>query len=158
MGKIETELLSQSIFKMLIWKRYIKDIFSFWDISSEELKQFIEQTSKHHPTIKFTAQISETETTFLDTVVYKGNRFVTESVLDTCTHYKATETFQYTYFSLRHPPGVKRGFIKGEALRLLRTNSTKAKFEERNQTFRITAYREGLSQKSSTENSLRSDF
>ena len=113
MGKIETELLSQSTFKTLIWKRYINDIFSLWDISSEELKQFIEQTSKHHPTIKFTAQISETETTFLDTVVYKGNRFVTESVLDICTHYKATETFQYTHFSLRHPPGVKRGFTKG---------------------------------------------
>lgn len=26
------------------------------------------------------AEISETETTFLDTVVYKGNRFATESV------------------------------------------------------------------------------
>ena len=29
-----------------------------------------------------------------------------------------------------HPPGVKRGFIKGEALRLLRTNSAKATFEK----------------------------
>ena len=47
------------------------------------------------------------------------------------THYKATETFQYTHFSSCHPPGVKRGFIKGEALRLLRTNSTKATFEEK---------------------------
>ena len=65
------------------------------------------------------------------TLVYKGNRFVTESVLDIRTHYKATETFQYTYFSSCHPPGVKRGFIKGEALRLLRTNSTKATFEEK---------------------------
>ena len=27
-------------------------------------------------------------------------------------------------------PGVRKGFIKGEALRLLRTNSSKAKFEE----------------------------
>ena len=110
----------------------------------------------HHPTIKFTAEISEI--TFLGTVVYKGNRFITESVLDVRTHYKATETFQYTHFSSCHPPGVKRGFIEGEALRLLRTNPTKATFEEKNQTFRITSYREGLSKKSSAENSLRSDF
>ena len=37
---------------------------------------------------------------------------------------KATVTFQYTYFSSCHPPGVKKGFIKGEALRILRTNSS----------------------------------
>ena len=43
-------------------------------------------------------------------------------------HFKATETFQYTYFSSCHPPGVKKGFIKGEALRLLRTNSSETAF------------------------------
>ena len=131
MGKVETELLSRSTFKPLVCKRYIDDIFSVWDISREELKQFIEQANNHHPTIKFTAEISETETSFLDTVVYKGNRFVTELVLDIRTHYKATETFQYTHFSSCHPPGVKRGFIKDEALRGLRKNSTKATFEEK---------------------------
>ena len=108
MGKVEKELLNRSAFKPLVWKRYIDDIFSLWDISREELQQFIEQANNHHPTIKFTAEISETEITFLDTVVYKGNRFITESVIDVRTHYKATETFQYTHFSSCHPPGVKR--------------------------------------------------
>ena len=41
-----------------------------------------------------------------------------------------TETFQYTHFESCHPPGVRKGFVKGEALRLLRTNSSKAKFDE----------------------------
>ena len=75
--------------------------------------------------IKFTAEISENEITFLDTVVFKGERFITESILDIKTHYKPTETFQYTHFTSCHNPGVKRGFIKGEAIRLLRTNSLK---------------------------------
>ena len=66
--------------------------------------------------MKFTAEVSETETNFLDTTVYKGKRFKTESMLDV-----PTETFQYTHFSACRPSGVKRGFIKGEALRLLRT-------------------------------------
>ena len=34
--------------------------------------QFIEQANKHHLTMKFTAEISETETTFLDTNIYRG--------------------------------------------------------------------------------------
>jgi len=37
---------------------------------------------------------------------------------------------QYTHFQPAIPPGVKRGFIKEEALRLLRTNSSKTSFEE----------------------------
>ena len=51
-------------------------------------------------------------------------------ILGIKTHYKPTDTFQYTHFSSCHPPGVKRGFIKGEAIILLRTNSSKTTFEE----------------------------
>ena len=46
------------------------------------------------------------------------------------THFKPTETFQYMFFTSCHPPGVKKGFVKGKALRLLRTNSSMETFEE----------------------------
>ena len=88
--------------------------------------QFIEQENKQQTTIKLTAEISDTETTFLDTHIYKGERFNGNSVLDVRAHFKPTETFQWTHFSSWHPPGVKKVFIKGEALRLLRTNSSKS--------------------------------
>ena len=52
-----------------------------------------------------------------------------ESLLDVWTHYKLTETFLYTNFYLCHLPRVTKGFIKGEALRLLRTNPFKPTFE-----------------------------
>ena len=94
------------------------------------MDQFIELANKFHPTIKFTAEISENEITFLDTVVFKGERLKKKSILDIKTHYKPTETFQYTHFNSCHPPGVKNAFIKGEAMRLLRTNSSKTSFEE----------------------------
>ena len=79
--------------------------------------------------------MSETEITFLDTKVYKWVRFDKESILDVQTHYKPTETFQYTNFYSCHPPGVKKGFIKGEALRLLRTNSSQITFERNIRNF-----------------------
>ena len=87
--------------------------------------QFIEQANKHHPTIKFTAEISETETTFLDSNIYKGERFRSTSVLDVRTHFKPIETFQYTHFSSCHPPGVKKGFIKVPMKRKLSLGSYK---------------------------------
>ena len=70
--------------------------------------QFIEQANKQQTTIKLTAEISDTETTFLDTDIYKGERFKSNSVLDVRTHLKPTETFQWTHFSSWHPPGVKK--------------------------------------------------
>ena len=91
-----------------------KYIISIWNVSKDGVTQFIEQANNHHPTKKFTAEISETEITFLDTNVFKGERFASESILDVKTHFKPTETFQYTYFSSCHPPGVKKGFSKAK--------------------------------------------
>ena len=79
--------------------------------------------------------MSESEIMFLDTKVYKGVRFDNESILDVQTRYKPTETFQYTNFYSCHPPGVKKSFIKGEALRLLRTNSSPITFERNIRNF-----------------------
>ena len=62
-----------------------------------------------------------------DNYIYlKGERFRNESILDIRTHYEPTETFQYTHFTSGQP----QGFIKGEALRILRTNSSETVFNE----------------------------
>jgi len=116
MAEIEKNLIQQNNTKPREWKRYIDDAFSRWDCKRNEVDRFIEQANTFHPTIKLTAEMSENEITFLDTVVFKGERFT--------EHYKPTETFQNTHFTSCHPPGVKRGFIKGEAIRLLRTKSS----------------------------------
>ena len=74
MAKIETTLIQQSETKPIEWKRYIDAIFSLLDSDKKDLDQFIEQANNFHPTIKFTAEISENEITFLDIVVFKGGR------------------------------------------------------------------------------------
>ena len=121
MGEIEKQILKKSAHKPLAWKHYIDDIIFLWHTSRDVVEKFIEQANTNHPTIKFTAEISCTDGPFLDTTIYKGKRFNKESVLDMRTHFKPTETFQYTFFTMYHPPGAKKGFVKGEALRLLRT-------------------------------------
>ena len=49
----------------------ILQFFSLWDMSKPDSEAFIEQANLHHPTIEFTAETFDTETAFLDTVVYK---------------------------------------------------------------------------------------
>ena len=107
-----------------MWKRFIDDVFSLWNISAHEIEEFIHKANSFHQTIKFTAEISETEITFLDTKVYRGDTFHKESVLDVQTYYKPTETFEYTNFYSCHPPGVTQLTlfeIKEERLRELQS-------------------------------------
>ena len=52
------------------------------------------------------------------------------------THFKPTEKFQYTHVKSCHPPGVKKGFVKGEAIRLLRTNSNESEFSTQIENFK----------------------
>ena len=63
------------------------------------------------------------------------------------THYKRTETFQYTNFYSCDPPGVKKGFIKGEGLRLLRTLSSVLTFNNNMQSFRTRLKNRGYPNK-----------
>ena len=130
MASVETKIISQSKTKPLEWKRYIDDIFSLWNADKEKIEDFIILANRHHLTIKFTAEISNKEVNFLDTTVYKGERFHNQGILDSRTHFKPTETFQYTRFSSCHPAGVRKGLIKAEALRLLRTNSLEKLVDE----------------------------
>ena len=114
MAKIERAILRQSNTTPIFWKRFIDDIISMWNTSRDKIEEFLLKANSFHPTIKFTAEICETETIFLDTIVYKGDRFLKESILDVQTYFKPTETFQYTNFYSCHPPGVTKGFIRGE--------------------------------------------
>ena len=49
------------------------------------------QANRHHPTIKFTAEISKTEITFLDTTVSTGEILKQDSIFVIRTHFKPTE-------------------------------------------------------------------
>ena len=63
-------------------------------MSKPDIEALIEQANLHHLTIEFTAEAFDTETAFLDTVVYKRIRFKEKSILsDAKTHFKQTETF-----------------------------------------------------------------
>ena len=65
-------------------------------------------------------------------------------------------TFQYTFVAC-HPPGAKKGFVKGNALRLLRTNSSVKTFEENITTFKKHLLERGYPQHL-INNTLRSEI
>ena len=70
--------------------------FSLWNVDKKEIEEFIVLANSHHPTRKFTTEISDKKINFLDATVFKGERFNKQAILDIRTHFKPTETFQYT--------------------------------------------------------------
>ena len=68
--------------------------------------------------------------TFSDATIYKGERFKKESVCHLRTHFKPTETFQYTCYTTCHPPGPKKALLKAKCYEPLRVNPSKEKFKE----------------------------
>ena len=100
-------------------KDYVDDIFSLWKTERKQIDEFVALANRHHPSIKFTTEISDKEINFLNTTVYKGERFTTKESL-TSAH--ILKTFKYTHFS--------SCLIKGETLRLLRINSLVKSFFE----------------------------
>ena len=98
-----------------------------WDTSRDNIEEFLLKANSFHPTIKFTAEISEIETIFLDTVVYKGDRFLKESILDLRTHFRPTRIFI-------------RVTRQASRKALLRTNSSQPIFEENIRKFAVRLY------------------
>ena len=88
---------------------------------------------------------------------YWERRFHNQGILDIRTHFKPTETFQYTHFSSCNPHGVRKGVIKGEALIPLTTNSSSKSFYENIYNFKkrlcARGYRHNLIEKITSDRS-----
>ena len=137
MVSIEKEISRQSVNKPLTCKRvHWRGVF-LMGRRQRRKRTFHWERKLLPPNYKVCAEVSQLGTTFLDTTVYKGERFKKESTIDVRTHYKPTETFQYTnLYNSCHPSGVEKGFVKVEALRILRTNSSRVALRKNNKNFR----------------------
>lgn len=78
--------------------------------------------------IKFTHEYSQQEVVFLDVVVHKKAEHRDDDTLQTRTHIKPTNKQPYVRHDLYHPLGTGKGFIIGEAVRYLHTNSDPKQF------------------------------
>ena len=109
--------------KILYHARYRDDGIILFNGTKEEILNFFEIANSHHRLIKFTYEILEESTTFLDITVFKGERFNTSNILDVKTHFKPTNTFQYLNRTSAHNSAVFKAFIKGEAIRQIRNTN-----------------------------------
>ena len=91
------------------------DIFFLLEHGEDKIKEFIEHLNEKHPTIKFTAEWSQTSINFLDvTVSLIGTKATTD------LYAKPTDSHQYLHSSSCHLYHYKKGTSYSQALCLNR--------------------------------------
>ena len=68
MAKIEKDIISKSKIKLLVWKRYIDDVFCVRHTTEDNIENFVQRANNYHDTIKFTAEISQKCTKARDSI------------------------------------------------------------------------------------------
>ena len=150
MAELEEEILSEIELKPYLWWRYIDDIFFLWEHGEEKLKEFIEHLNEKHPTIKFTAEWSQTSFNFLDvTVSLIGGK------INTDLYVKPTDSHQYLHSSSCHPYHCKKGIPYSQALRLNRICSDPSSFDKRCNDLEKWLIERGYSEREVREQVLR---
>ena len=78
-GHVEEMLQAMAGDKVLLWRRFIDDIFLVYGGTREQFDQYMVEING---AIKFTPECSDDKVTFLDMAVHKGERFRHNGVLD----------------------------------------------------------------------------
>jgi predicted GIY-YIG superfamily endonuclease len=128
MGKLEGQLLASVERTPYQWVRFIDDIEMKWQYGRESLDDFISKANNFHPSIKFTAEISNSNHVFLDTTT----RLV-ENKLHTDIYSKPTDKHQYLLPTSCHPKHCIKNIPYSQALRIRRICSDDERFLERSE-------------------------
>ena len=99
--------------------------FSFGSMEKKKPKSCIDNTNKIHPTIKFTADWSETSINFLDVTVSNA-----EAIIETDLYGKLTDSHQYILSSSFHFFYCKIRIPYSQTLRLNRICSNNTFFDK----------------------------
>jgi hypothetical protein len=121
--------------QLLLYKRFIDDIFYIFYGTDEEALAFQQFLQDMCPFIDLTFESSLESCNFLDITVYKGRQFNRHNRLATRIFRKFPKFNGYPYPSDFQPENYQYGWIKGEHIRLIRTCSDKAIFDKEVSSF-----------------------
>jgi hypothetical protein len=111
----ERNILPKIRDSIMIYVRYIDDIFFIWKGTMEELEEFLKEINQVHPTIKFDHVLSKESINFLDVKVSILGKKLTSSV-----YTKPTDRKSYLHAKSYHPKSTKEAIAFGQATRLKR--------------------------------------
>ena len=126
MGKFEeVNIIPKIRNSIMLYVRYIDDIFLIWKGTEDDLKKFLIEINEVHHSIKFDYELSKESVNFLDCKVsISGNR------LSSSVYTKPTDRKSYLHAKSYHPKSTKEAIAYGQATRLKRICTEETDFWE----------------------------
>lgn len=134
MAKWEKAALQKCPKQPLSYLRFLDDIWGIWTHTKKDFNQFVEILNNHHPSIKLTPTLHESEINFLDTTTYKGPLFQNTGLLDIRIYFKPTDSHALLYRTSFHPQHTFKGIIRSQLLRFKRICTQKEDLESATKT------------------------
>ena len=126
MSLLEKQMLSSYKHKLLVYFRYIDDIFMIWTDGENSLNDFLTHCNSQNKNIQFEQTISDTSIPFLDdSVTLEGGKLTTD------LYCKPTDKHKYLYHTSCHPKHTKPSLPYCLSLRLRRICSSENLFQQR---------------------------
>ncbi|KAL2103131.1 hypothetical protein ACEWY4_002299 [Coilia grayii] len=104
----------------LHYYRYLDDIFGIWTHTEQDFAHFTHILNTHSPSITLKAELHTTSVNFLDTTVYKGNKFIDTGKPDIKVYFKDTDTHALLHKTSFHPRHTFKGLVKSQLIRFHR--------------------------------------
>ncbi|CAJ0963256.1 unnamed protein product, partial [Ranitomeya imitator] len=133
-----------SMERVLLWTRYIDDIFFVWQGTAIDLAQFVSSLNDNDRNIRLTPVWDSERIDFLDVTIHKDE----SGLLQTDIFRKLTATNTLLHASSCHPRHVVRAVPVGQFLRLRRICSTDVDFEARAEELKSRFLARGYSRRS----------
>ena len=127
---------------LLIYLRFIDDIFFIWTGSKTDLEKFLNELNTNHSSIKFENEIAKERISFLDTEIYIKN-----SKLHTKIFREKTDRQTFPNINSEHPKSLKNSIPYSKALQIKRICSTKKDFDHHLRELRERFLKQGYDQK-----------
>ena len=128
----EKDIIEQYSNYLILYRRFIDDIFTIWAGPKDTLLDFLDALNDKSDCIKLTHCIGDSSISFLDLLLFRD---VSSSVLQFSTFQKPLNKYLYIPFKSFHPSSNKKAFIKGELIRYARNSSSLKAFSETREKF-----------------------
>jgi hypothetical protein len=122
---LERKILQKYGNQIVYYRRYLDDILLCVNGDVDAIKTSLSNMEKF---IKLDFNISDKTATFLDLIIFKGERFKKNGILDLKVHQKQLNKYLYIPYTSYHTENSKLGFIITELQRYARNSSSRRDF------------------------------
>ncbi|KAM9311570.1 uncharacterized protein PAF06_009397 [Gastrophryne carolinensis] len=113
---------------VLLWLRYLDDIFILWQGTAEALSNFHLYLNQCLPTISFSLEHSTRSIHFLDVLVTLENGYISTDV-----YRKPTDRVTFLHAESFHPPNLIKSLPYSQFVRIRRITSTDAQYDRKSE-------------------------